>query len=356
MLRRIGAPLALVLLVLGALTGVSTNTAGAGNPKTVSVPLLMRGGPGTGTQPVGSAGISPVATIRIGSSGPLHVILDTGSEGLHLYAGGALKVGNGSGVTLTSTPDLETYGDNEVDRGVVATGRLSIGSLSTSQPIRFGYIAQASCLVADQRCPASGGTAGYVNSGIDGVMGIGFDQPTGGLGNPLQSLPAPYSKVWTIWLSPSSGSLQLGAGAPKASHSVVLPLHDGLANVCFGFKPVTTGRFVGCYPTVFDTGAVFTWVQNPRIPGQPGQPGATVAAGVQVTLTAPGSSSPLASFAAGLNVSANVVVGFPDQVPMADAGLDLYFLFVTTWNPGAHTLTLTPGPGPGSLAQSTPGS
>jgi hypothetical protein len=141
--------------------------------------------------------------------------------------------------------------------------------------------------------------------GIDGVVGISLNGSTSDLPNPLEKLPAPYSKRWSVSLADSgpgflTGILTLGGNDPV--HAVarfpLLSIHgDGkspwfdLPTLCWSFGP----KNPWCGRTIFDTGTDGMVIPATALSNVPSGT-ALLPTDVQITASVAPNKRPLVSF------------------------------------------------------------
>jgi len=255
-----------VALAAGAGIVCTGGSQAASSKRPVTVPIQIRDGVGT------SIGARPWIKVKVGNGPTVPVLLDTGSVGLHIYAPG-VRTGAGSGVTRTGMRiQPYTYVDGTVQTGVLAKAKLTIGSVSTSKAVPFGLITRVGCVPSKPDCPTKNGIKAAVRKGEYGVMGVRFQPvPSGTPGNPLVSLPAPYSNRWSMAFSGHSSRLVLGA-----------PVIPGTVLHFAGSPPkVTVCWTIGsiqnvCEHTIFDSGNPVMVVFGGPLATAP-KPGSTVA-------------------------------------------------------------------------------
>ena len=129
-----GASLLGICLAAVPVAGASPALAGSSAP--VSVPIAVLGGQGE------PGGASPTVQITVGGWGPLRVVLDTGSSGLHVFAG---AVNAGSGVTVTNQASDITYSGGYRFKGVVASAVMQVGAAKTTGQVSFALVQSAGC-------------------------------------------------------------------------------------------------------------------------------------------------------------------------------------------------------------------
>jgi len=231
----------------GTSVGFSRYRTTAGNPESVTVPMPLASGPN-------AALYGYLMSVSVGGGAPAAVTFDTGSSGLRI-----LKANVGSGVVATSQKLTETYADGTLFDGVLASGYVTIGGVTTPKPISFHLVETMSCIASKPNCPAHDGSM----PGRVGIMGV--SQDPGPISSPLAQLPAPFNQGFVASLS--GGYVQLGLpaatrasfGAPVALAPLPNPVfpvpafdrHTPMG--CVSFPGSTVGR--QCFHTSFDTGS-----------------------------------------------------------------------------------------------------
>jgi hypothetical protein len=162
-------------------------------------------------------------------------------------------------VVASTTPLTESYADGTVLTGVLATGYVTIGGITTSQPIPFHLVETVSCAADKPSCPASSGSL----VGRVGIMGVSQDPGT--ISSPIAQLPAPFNQGFVASLS--GGYVQLGLPAatrasfgtpvaltPLPNPGQTVPAFDRHTPMgCVSFPG--TGVAAQCFHTSFDTGS-----------------------------------------------------------------------------------------------------
>ncbi len=298
------------------------------------VSIKIRGGVGTPN------GAQPLIKVKVGNGRAVPVILDTGSVGLHIFAPG-VNLGKGGGMTRTNKADSITYVDGTVQTGVVAKAKITIGGVTTAKAIPFGLITRVGCVRSIPDCPTSNGIAAVVKQGSYGVMGVRFQPvPPGTPGNPLVSLPAPYSNSYSMAMSGHSGKLVLAAPTIPGAR-LKLAGSPPKATVCWTIGSI---RNV-CEHTIFDSGNPGMVVFGGPLANAPTFPGsALVKPGTPVAASVPGRSKPFWSFVAGRTQSKNTVTlqGPGLSGNTVNASVEAFYAFTLTWNKLKRTLTLSP--------------
>jgi len=335
------ASAALMSIGLAALpvTGASPTLAGSSAP--VSVPIAVVGGQGE------PGGASPTVQISVGGWGPLRVVLDTGSSGLHVFAG---AVNAGSGVTVTSQASNITYSGGYRFKGVVASAVVQLGAAKTTGPVSFALVQSASCIATKPDCPAASGIEGFESDrGVDGILGIGMQGSAGGVTSPILGMAGPLGRRWSVHLDGSSGQLVLGArvigsGEPVARFQLQPdgtsdghPLWaDNRIPLC-----VSAGSTDACVPALFDSGTPEVQISGSPLTQVPIVPGTSqVVSGTPITV-ASGGEPPFWSFLTGSEKSADLVRVISDQGPFFNSGVQAFYDFTITYNAKKGHMTLT---------------
>lgn len=339
--RIAAAGAALLCVGLATLPVTEATAAPAGSPSQVSVPVTVLGGQG---EPGGS---SPTVQITVGGWGPIPVVLDTGSSGLHIFAG---AVNPGSGVTVTDQTSNITYSGGYRFNGVVASAVMRLGGATTTGPVSFALVQSASCIASKPDCPGAGGMQGFESDkGVDGILGIGMQSSEGGVTNPILGMAGRLGKKWSLHLDGSSGQFVLGArvigsGEPVARFQLQPdgtsdghPLWaDSQIPLC-----VSAGSIDACVPALFDSGTPSTQISGSPLDQVPTVPGTTqVVSGTPITVASSG-GAPFWSFTAGSAKSADLVRVISGQGPFFNSGVQAFYDFTITYNAQKGHVTLT---------------
>jgi hypothetical protein len=358
--------LLLIILALGALVAaVLVLRSGGGQAASpLKVPIELRGWPG------GPSGVLPIVRVRIGGGPPVPVELDTGSTGLVILA----KHLPAESHTIPTGSFSESWGDGSLTQGRVALAGVAIAGVPTTHPMTIGIVDDVGCLPGMRRC------ASWIEHGVDGILGTRVN-PASLLANPLAGLPRPYSQRWSVGLTSTGGTLELGApipihpraafslsGVAPAAHSLppglvptptqpaatlsasatavpqpssagVLSDASGLATMCWkiglGARPV-------CVPTIFDTGSTDTALFSER--GTP--PTRALGAGRPLAAFDPSAAAaPLWSFTTGSATSENVVLTDGHGLALMDSGIAAFYAFNITYDAAHGRMYLSQGPG-----------
>jgi len=108
-------------------------------------------------------------TISVNGSPPIDVLLDTGSNGLRVFAealeGTEVEVG-------TEALDVE-FGNGEKLAGHIATSSVSFGDIATPEPIAYHLVESFECASWNPNCEfADGSGALLTDAGIHGILGV----------------------------------------------------------------------------------------------------------------------------------------------------------------------------------------
>jgi Aspartyl protease len=316
----------------GRLGGISRG--GAGN-----VPIIVAGGQGT------NIGVRPLVDVRVANGPPIPVLLDTGSTGLAVYAW-ALDRDAKRAVAVSSHHVTQRYADGEIQTGVMASGPITVGGITTTRRVSFLLIQRVGCDALHPNCPRHGLAEGAV---VDGLLGTSLTPASDGAENPLLVLPAPYSRAWSIHLQGNAGTLTLGARLPEhPSVEIRLPrlpstsrwpnrFDDGDIPICWSFQLVKL-----CLPTVFDTGSnAMAWL-SPAWVQPPWNTRPYLPQGWRISASLPGATRPFWIFAAGHVSSENIITRTPAPTETVNTGVQAFYAWTITYDPRLGRLLLTP--------------
>jgi len=314
----------------------------AGSPSSLSVPVSVLGGQGD------PGGATPTVQIFVGDWGPIRVSLDTGSSGLHVFAG---AVNAGAGVTVSDQSSNISYAGGFRFQGVVASAVIKIGAATTTGPVPFALVQSASCTASKPDCAAADGIQGYeTRQGVDGILGIGMQSSQGGVASPILGMGGPLGKRWSLHLEGSSGHLVLGARVRNSGELIARfqlqpdgtsgghPLWaDSQIPLC-----VTVASIHACVPALFDSGTPSVQISGTVLDQAPTAPGTSqVASGTPITAGVSG-QPPFWSFTAGSEKSADLVLVKSDRPhPFLNSGVQAFYDFTITYNAKKGHVTLT---------------
>lgn len=221
---------------------------------------------------------------------------------------------------------------------------------SHARQMSIGLVRSVGCLPGMRHCIP------WVVHGVDGVLGIRVN-PRSVRTSPLAGLPRPYSQSWSVGLSSTSGTLELGAPIPahptaafslsgivaadpslpaglvpspakpatapssslsslsQPGSSGVLTDTTGLATMCW---QVSRRARRLCVPTLLDTGSTDTVLFS----GRGGPPTRVLAAGRSLTgWSSAADATPSWSFTGGSDRSENVVLADDHSLALMDTGI-----------------------------------
>jgi hypothetical protein len=335
------ASLCVLTVILSASMAVASVPSGA-SPRRVVVPVAVIRGQGT------KGGANPIVEVKVGNWGPIPVLLDTGSSGLHVFAG---AVNGGSGVTVTTRTSTITYAGGYRFDGVVASGVVTLGTQATTGPASFALVYKASCIASSPGCAAAGGIAGFESDrGVDGILGIGTERGGGGIVSPILGMPAGLGDTWSLHLDGNSGRLILGAAIPSGSkaEATIDMKADGSAGgrnlwaddrlpLC-----VTGGSDRACVHGLFDSGTPSAQISGSTLDQVPTLSGTSqVLAGTPMTVAKRGAVSPFWSFTAGTTKSSDLVRVINGQGPFFNSGVQAFYDFTISYADAAGSITLS---------------
>jgi hypothetical protein len=311
----------LCLLALGFVTANGLLAIAQGNvgPSAVNVPLTMVKYGSTGTYKAD-------LEVGVGKLCRLPIVFDTGSTGLVLFA--VPHVGDpSSGTRCTRQPFSVTYGNpgRITYSGVVCSGKVDVGGLTTARRVPFALLTSASCPPTNPGCTLTTPQQLY-RDGDYGIFGaslaLGETIP-----NPLRVLPGSYGQRFAVRVTPTAGELVLGGPYFKG---VVFPLVPegsgalGIAGYRSGYECVVVNGSASevCAETVYDTGngVPFFYAYIRALSVMDGY----VSPGTNIGFTPP-YGSPVA--AAATLVASNTFAGQfrvepnEDQVPLINVGI-----------------------------------
>jgi hypothetical protein len=263
----------------------------------------------------GSAGKIGIISMKVGTSAPISVVVDTGSIGLRLWAK------KPSGLQSSSPSAYMTF-----------------GGIRTTSRVAYQFVGSTSQFVGS----TSSSIQRWKSQGIDGVLGIGIGK--GSLTNPLMSLPPRFARSWSVHFSRDSdqrgGDLVLGAVVP-GNAIMNFPLervsgqqgepslwNDRGAQGCWTFSTPRTY----CVSTLFDSFSTVMRVTGREFSRVPTTTNGELRNGTRVTLAAQGNAYIGARFNAGKESSRNLVKVDPRGSSEINTGNSFYFSHVVTYN------------------------
>jgi hypothetical protein len=305
--------LAAVAVVSAPSTSAATPSAGE-TLRRVDVPIDT-------IQTPGRSGQSGIIVLRVGSSAPVRVMLDTGSVGLRLWTP---PQGQASAGRARQPRD---------DNGLGAA-YMTIGGVRTTAPATYQVIDTDSTYISRWKAV-----------GVSGILGVGLRG--GPLSNPLSLLPGVLGQRWSIHFATAepgvrspSGHLVLGAQPPAdAQMAFTLPARgtsrvgtrlwdDHAANGCW-----TIGREpTACVDTWFDSGFTTMRITGREFSALPTTASRMLRSGTAVRLSAGTSAFVGSRFVAGRTGSQDLVRVFPRGKAVVNTGNSYFFSFVVTYD------------------------
>ncbi len=331
--------LTLSVLVLPTTSALADDTAvqtdAARQPATVSVPIRTIDTPER-------TGLDGIITIQVGQAAPISVIADTGSVGLFLFE----KPTSAHSTGIHATAHLQGHSLP----GVLFTSPVTIGGVTTTNPVAMQYINSTSSYVHK-----------WKSRGVTGVLGIGVTDG-GRMTNILKSMPGSLGLHWSVHLARQStpessrqGSLVLGA-EPPAHVTMSFPLpyfgvdvngarnwNDHAAPGCWTFTSVREQ----CVPTWFDSGGTIMRLVGRNFRNVPRADSSTssshlVKPGTRVRFAESSSAFYGQDFTAGRDGSRNLVrVMLGAGSPAVNTGNAPFFDFTITYDQVVGTISLS---------------
>ncbi|MDP2288874.1 MAG: hypothetical protein Q8M73_09970 [Actinomycetota bacterium] len=281
-------------------------------------------------------GQNGIVSIRVGSSSPMSVMLDTGSVGLRLWDG------KPAGAVATSVTAPSSAGGAPLP-GQYAKAAISIGGVRTSTAVPFQLISTDSNYIKQ-----------WKSKGIAGILGIGVSR--GPLPNPLTALPGSLGTRWSVHFARSrsgvvdrSGALVLGARAPGSaimnfqlspqgqSSAGVLLWDDHAASGCWTFGSLVEQ----CVPTWFDSGFTVMRIKGKSFASLPSVAGDLLRPGTVVTLAAGSSAYVAHRFVAGHLGSRNLARVLGSGRSVINTGNSFYFDYTVSYDIALGKLALS---------------
>ena len=203
-------------------------------------------------------------SVRIGNSGPVETMMDSGSFGLRVLPG----VLSPADYALPRRPNVYSYTSGVKIPGEIADTRVHVGSAATEAPIPIQVVRSVGCTKKKPRCPAVRiaqkdyrlGGKGHPGQGFKAIMGI--NMPLAGIQYPVVNpLTRMGGGAWIIVLplpgQTKPGKLIINPDAADRAGFTVFPRLANLrrAEAASGcLHNVDTGRTF-CGPVIIDTGA-----------------------------------------------------------------------------------------------------
>jgi len=242
-----------------AVTFLGPSAAGAA--ERVEVPLRQR--------VLSNGDIRYFVDLSLGNSGPIAVMVDTGSVGLRILSD---VVPDKAFASISDTPSVYGYGSGVRLNGVIATLRIALGHRSGgAEPISVQRVRTVDCFPKQPNCPASRlspedyriGGDGLPKEGFGAILGIGMG--SGPVDNPLRQLGA---QAWIVELprpdDNRAGRLILNPDANEVADYTLFPTGAILQNLPRGAAfhdaipgclRIPSNQRTICGLTLLDTGA-----------------------------------------------------------------------------------------------------
>jgi len=163
----------------------------------------------------------PTALVKVGTSAPLRLLVDTGSVGLRVIESDLSVTARETMLCEQRVETTATFDDGLKLTGVEAEAKFEIGGLTTASLVPLQLVQSISCL-AEMPCPSNYYRVNGKGSGLEGVLGIGLAPSNVGLPNVLEDLPGRYGNSWSIHMvRGKGGELLLGAFSTPSTMSVI---------------------------------------------------------------------------------------------------------------------------------------
>lgn len=197
--RALAVFLALALMLCGVLSAFPAPALAA---EPVAVPLLDR-------MPDGKR-IGYWVPVNFTGKDPVPLLLDTGSKGLMVMAS---RLGNAP-VKRTGRRMKQVFLDGTTFEGEIVRTKVTIGNVTTPEPVFILAVNKATCAKDRPDCPARL----FGDRGPGGIMGVGLGDVTS-LDNPLEYLPPPYSEGFIVQGRGPGGRALLTLGLTPANRA-----------------------------------------------------------------------------------------------------------------------------------------
>ena len=304
----------------------AVGTEAAREAASVSVPVRMVPGPPP------YRGANGLVEIRLGSSPPIPVAIDTGFSGLVLFPGAL--AGQVAGVRRTGDAFSVVRSDGSKVPGLKGQATLTLNGISSVVPVPF--------IVSNSDSPVF---ASWRRAGARGLLGVGT-KGNNAMVNPISTMPGALGLSYSIHFERNlatqggrNGRLVLGAQAPTDPTMVFQLQNTGTdlygANVWNDHAAPGCWRFGAareqCVPTTFDAAFNIMRVKGPVGRQLRTGAGGIVTPGNRVALAAATSAYTGWTFASGRQGSANVVKRLKGRSAV-NTGNAVFFDFTVTYN------------------------
>jgi hypothetical protein len=301
----------------------------AREPVAVSIPIRTINTPDR-------TGQNGILEIQVGRAAPISVMVDTGIVGLVLFD--KPTSAKPAGVEAT------TYLQGNKLPGILFTAPVTIGGVTTTNPVAIQYANTSSTYISQWR-----------NRGISGIIGLG-DGDGGRMTNILKSMPGTLGLRWSLHFertatsrSARQGALVLGAEPPVSPiMHFQLPYlgvdvngarmwNDHAASGCWKFGTVPEQ----CVPTWFDSGFTVMRVVGRNFWRVPKTPTDLLRSGTRVKFAAGSSAFYGHEFIAGRQGSRNLARVITKGSPTVNTGNSFYFDYTLTYDQVLGTISLS---------------
>jgi hypothetical protein len=301
----------------------------AREPVAVSIPIRTINTPDR-------TGQNGILEIQVGRAAPSSVMVDTGIVGLVLFD--KPTSAKPAGVEAT------TYLQGNKLPGILFTAPVTIGGVTTTNPVAIQYANTSSTYISQWR-----------NRGISGIIGLG-DGDGGRMTNILKSMPGTLGLRWSLHFertatsrSARQGALVLGAEPPVSPiMHFQLPYlgvdvngarmwNDHAASGCWKFGTVPEQ----CVPTWFDSGFTVMRVVGRNFWRVPKTPTDLLRSGTRVKFAAGSSAFYGHEFIAGRQGSRNLARVITKGSPSVNTGNSFYFDYTLTYDQVLGTISLS---------------
>jgi len=197
--QALAALLALALVLCSVLSALPAPVLAA---EPAAVPLLDR-------MPDGKR-IGFWIPVNLGDKEPVPLLLDTGSKGLMVMAS---RLGNAQ-IKRTGRRMTQVFLDGTTFQGEIVRTKVTIGNVTTPEPVFILAVNKATCAKDRPDCPARL----FGDRGPGGIMGVGLGDVTT-LDNPLEYLPPAHSGGFIIQGRGPGGRAMLTLGLTPANRA-----------------------------------------------------------------------------------------------------------------------------------------
>lgn len=303
----------------------ASSSPAATQPPTVSIPVRTVDTPGRGGQ-------NGTIVMRVGSSAPIRVIVDTDFSGLVLFPG-----------VWDRKPAQVRQSDTRVSLDTETLGK--VRGLRGGAPMTFNGVTTTTNIPFITATGSNPYLRQWTNQGVYGLLGIGTKGE--GFVNPLSALPGVLGMRWSIHFqrtrtdaSARRGEIVLGAEPPlESTMSLDMPFVGQDANGALLWNDQATPgcwsfgkRPEVCLPTQLDAAFNITRVRGARFRTLPTNNDGNLRRGTAVNWAEPGSAFSGISYRAGNRPSVNLTRVIPRGQARIIVGNDLYFDNVVTYN------------------------